>query len=1006
MAEDTGDTTGTAITVEAQPLASALRAFSDQSGLQVAYVATLAENKTSRGTHGAATVEGALSEILATTGLEYRFVNDGTVAIAAAETEQGGDRDPGKARGRKTPIPMAQNGRAAAATAEPNDDDRTAAGTAAREERQLDEIIVTGTHIRGTKPVGSHVLVMDRATIDETGLGTVQDVVRTLPQNYPGGVNAEDAIIGDSLNVSGSAGVNLRGLGEDATLVLVNGRRQPVGTAPRGENVDISSLPLAAIERVEVLPDGASALYGADAIGGVVNFVLRDDYQGAETRVRYGSVTDGGTDEFQASQSFGMSGRRGNILAVYEYYSRSALPASERPYAANSDLTAFGGENHGWTTSNPGNIVGMVTPNGEDTVQYAIPPGQDGTGLTAADLIPGVENLSNTHEGRWLLGEQKRHSAFVSGTLNISDKLRAFSELRYSKRNFEMRRGGEEFHGLEVPDTNPYFVAPDPTATSVYVDYNGIEDFGALRRIGDVKTYVGVFGFDADFAETWNAEIYASVGSETTTDTENWTNRSRLDEALGFDDPATPFDPNVDGYFNPFADGSNTPQNVLDYIAGGFSTSRLEGELRTVNATVTGELFHLPGGSVRAALGGHYREETLKRSAVDFDSGLEPSSRSLTDSDRDVTAFFAELLVPVVGEDNRVPGVHSLEFSLAARYEDYSDFGSSADPRFGLEWSPSEAVTLRATYGKSFKAPTLFQFAGSKVWLAWNVQDPTSPTGTSVGLVLQGANDDLQEENSTAWTTGFTVTPVGVPGLTFGATYFSVEYVDRIDTLPQNPFTLLLNEDLYTSVITRDPDTATVQTFLDSDHFLPFYLNPAASEVQVILDGRINNIAVMEVHGLDVNLDYDFGTDLGDFSIGLNGSYLMDFEQAFTDTAPLVDFVDTLNNPLSLRLRGRLAWSRNAWNAVAFVNYTGSYENTLRDPAERIDSLTTVDLHIRYDFGRGASSPTDGLFASLSVQNLFDREPPRVIDPIGLAYDSENADPLGRFVALQITKEW
>ncbi len=320
------------IEVDPQPLAAALNSLSAQSGLQFAYVTTVANGVESPGTSGTSSPADALDSMLAGTGLTYSYINDTTVAIAAAKAPDE-DTEPGKPRPASSPVLMAQNQTSAVPT-RTSKASLTSNNSDVEKKVVLDEIIVTGTTIRGVIPDSSPLSVYTALDIANTGATTFEQFISTLPQNLntltasaAGGLGGRGEFNSTSVN-----GIDLRGLGVGTTLVLMNGRR--LALSSQGRTPDISLLPLGAIDRVEVLTDGASAIYGADAVGGVVNVILRDDLDSAETVLGYGNVTSGSRRELRAEQSFGSSWNSGNALVSVGYFDRSELDASERDFAA------------------------------------------------------------------------------------------------------------------------------------------------------------------------------------------------------------------------------------------------------------------------------------------------------------------------------------------------------------------------------------------------------------------------------------------------------------------------------------------------------------------------------------------------------------------------------------------------------------------------------------------------------------------------------------------------
>src|SRR5256714_3505737 len=267
-------------------------------------------------------------------------------------------------------------------------------GSKTEDVSNLEEIVVTGSHIRGAEVAGSKVILISREQIDASGYGRVEDVLATVTQNF----NRANAAVGEPehafFNLNHGAEVQLRGLGFGTTLTLVNGQRQGA-SGYQGTFTDVSPIPVSAIERIEILPEGTAALYGSDAIGGVVNIILRRNFEGVEARVR-GSTTGSEATERSAALLVGHVGSRGNVLAGFQFNDSDALRCSERAYcAANADFRRFGGTDLRGFASNPGTIL--------DPLIAAIPHGQDGTQLPAPHLIPGTANYTNNEAAKELL---------------------------------------------------------------------------------------------------------------------------------------------------------------------------------------------------------------------------------------------------------------------------------------------------------------------------------------------------------------------------------------------------------------------------------------------------------------------------------------------------------------------------------------------------------------------------------------------------------------------------
>jgi iron complex outermembrane receptor protein len=413
--------------IPAQPLSSALALYAQQSGLSTLVPADRFAGQFAPAVRGRFTREEALSQLLSNSNVRGEITPINTLSLEQDQSPQ-----PGRANA-ETRVRAEANANAEAPDVEADE-----------------EIVVTGTRIRGAAPAGSNLIELSREDLDATGRLTLQDALQTLPQNFAGSQN--EGTVEGSLNArsnfSYGSTIDLRGLGADATLTLVNGRRlAPAGV---GNYVDISIIPLAAVERIEVLADGASATYGSDAVGGVVNIILNDSFEGAETRGYVTGTSQGGAEGVGFSQLFGFDWNSGRLTAAYDYRDRRQLDIDDRDFLASSDFRPEG-SNFSRTLANPGNIIRI----GATPVSLAIPEGQDGTSLTAADLIPGVLNLNELNEGAWLLPEQTSHSIFVSAQQDVSSVLTLSADLIATDREAYLERE-QLFANIVVPETNAY----------------------------------------------------------------------------------------------------------------------------------------------------------------------------------------------------------------------------------------------------------------------------------------------------------------------------------------------------------------------------------------------------------------------------------------------------------------------------------------------------------------------------------------------------------------------
>ena len=428
-----------------------------------------------------------------------------------------------------------------------------------------------------------------------------------------------------------------------------------------------------------------------------------------------------------------------------------------------------------------------------------------------------------------------------------------------------------------------------------------------------------------------------------------------------------------------------------------------EFSLWSLDIKADGPLTELPGGALRLALGAQMRGEKF----------TEKRPRIAVELERDIASGYAELVLPWVTEKNRRSGVERFEVTVAGRFEDYSDFGQSFSPKAGLAWSPIRSLNLRTTWGTSFKAPLLHQMNPADIRPSvYNLF--VEPSGElTTAAFLEGSGVNLGPEESENWTAGFDFVPAGVLGLDLHASYFRIDYKDRIQA-PINGAEMFsaLALSYYAPFVTRDPDPALVRSFFEHPMFYTWG-DPAPSPEQVaaIVDGRLVNIAGKKLSGLDLSAAYRWSSGIGDVVLNVGGTHMLDVKERVLGGAPTVSRLNNVWDAVDLRLRSSVSLKRNALNATLFSNYTDSYNDSRAEivtgPGKRskVASWTTFDLTLSYDLGfRGRV--VDNATLTLSGTNIFDRDPPFVASPVGVHFDGVNATALGRFVALQFAAQW
>jgi outer membrane receptor protein involved in Fe transport len=378
---------------------------------------------------------------------------------------------------------------------------------------------------------------------------------------------------------------------------------------------------------------------------------------------------------------------------------------------------------------------------------------------------------------------------------------------------------------------------------------------------------------------------------------------------------------------------------------------------------------------------------------------------------RRVTAAYVELRLPLAGPRGS-RGDPALEITLADRGEKYSDFGSTNNPQGGAIWKPFEGISVRGTYGKSFKAPLLSQLnpVPSQVVIAPAAIFVPAPGGTLNTLAVIGGNPALKPEKATVWTAGLDLTPPEIAGLTVKLTYYDIVFREQIATV-EGAFCLCdayLDTTIFAPpILNRNPTNAQIQQLLAEPSYANiFNVDPAT--IGAILDGRFLNLSTVKTKGLDFRMGYKGQIAESGFDTGVDGSYIFTFDNQFTATAPMAPILNTVYNPSALRLRGRALLTRGGLTGGVYLNFVNAYTNNQITPYEHVASWTTADAIASYEFAatRGASR---GLSLSLSVVNLAGRDPPYVLNPasgFNVNYDGANANALGRYFSLRLGKRW
>ncbi|MFO1449403.1 MAG: TonB-dependent receptor [Opitutaceae bacterium] len=982
----------------------------------------------------------------------------------------------------------------------------------------LQRYVVTGSNIeRLDMEKVVPITVLDQDAMTARGAVLPVDLLTSLPSVVS--LPENETRLGSSGARGDNANINLRNMGATATLILVNGRRMAVNpmTAGLSQAVNVNQLPTRGIERIEVLRDGASSIYGSDAVGGVINYVLKRQFDGTEASLRFGAPEHGGGESIQGTFTFGSSfaGGRGRLFGTVEALYRDAIFLTERDFSSSADSSA--------RAEPPFNVAGG--PFDARSARGYWPTFRIGTSTANAYFRPvnGTPALTTTAPSRVTNPEffldlnqfgmasprMRRGNTFISGEFDLTDRLTAFGDFAYYKSESTMRR---QPLALNAPTSdqlmvmaidNPY----NPYGSRFYSATGAPNADGTARLTGAPRTVsftaMTLAGLKAETVTT-RADVIRLAGGVKgrISDTWGW-------EASGFHNKVKGIDeafPDVResklqqvlqrtdaSAYNPFgytfkvqngavvADQAYTnPQTVVDafsevYVreASSFITS---GDVRA-----SGNLFQFWGNQAKAAVGAEYRLEDLEDLRPPF-SGENPASSGLDPlnndfllhpprpdviGDRKVTSVYTEVVVPLISAERNWPLANTLELTASARYENYSDFGTTTKPKFGLNWRPISWLMLRGSYNEGFMAPSLAALFTSPRWSISagagdpdNYRNPVTNEGPYVQRTYFGGNPSLKPQESEGLTYGVVVDVPGIRGLSLTADWWQIS---RTNLLGQRSVAQIRDSDTalliaYTTAqiaagtpvgsidlgsgtpnYKGDPDVVRyartpedVATFATYNAANPGTPRAAAGRI-FSLNRPFVNISTSEHEGVDVGLRYVLPRQsFGNIVVSSDWSYLSRSESTLAPANVPPTVTNGLYSGGAARWRGTttLAWRKGRWSVNAGAYYVGKthdagatttaavYESLGRpsyiEPfftggqtvyRRVVDPVVSFNTTFGYSFGPNSPTLVRGTRLSLGILNLTDKEPP-LNSSEGFGYDtSVNQNLLaGRTWTLEITR--
>ena len=765
----------------------------------------------------------------------------------------------------------------------------------------LDRIEVTGSRIkRADIETSQPIFSLSRDDITAQGLTSVGDVIQNITAN------------GSTLNSTfnnggnGETRVSLRNLGANRTLVLVNGRRWIGGTGLGGA-VDLNTIPSAAVERIEVLKDGASTIYGSDAIAGVVNVILRQNFDGAEANAYYGQFDKGDGARQAYDFTIGTSGDRFSAMLGYGYVKEDPVMAGDRYISKEPTYTT--GNFFGSGTSPNGRFA--LCPGGYNPATNTCVGGQtnfnrgagtwtyDGAGSPARPYVPGVDAYNFAPEN-YLLTPQERRSVFGNASVDITDNVRFKTTVTYNQRVSEQLLAAMPVVLGLAPGATPLAQDVFISRNSIYNPYGAdvsrinrrITETGGRSFNQDVRTFAMNAGFEGtlNFGEKfydWEAGYFYGQNKANNT-THGLFNLIALGQALGPSFREADGTPRCGTAASPIA--GCVPMNMLGGVGGitqdmlDFSSFTAHDEYsytqKNYYANFSGDLFDLPAGALGFSVGAEHRTEDGYDSpdALINSGNTTGNARTATAGGYKVDEAYVELAIPVLAD---APFAKLLDFSLATRYSDYSNFGDTLNSKFGFRWKPIEDLLVRGNWSEGFRAPSIAELFAGQADSFPSLADPCNTanynTQTTVAQaqcraegvpaggyrqdsaqirITVGGNPNLQPEKSESYTFGFVYSPHFVEGLDVSLDWWKITLEDKIDTIG---------------------GATIIQQCLDSGGTGPscsLYTRNPAGDINTLLN-TTTNIGGTRVEGYDLTVGYKLPeTPYGKFSFTWDTTYL------------------------------------------------------------------------------------------------------------------------------------
>jgi iron complex outermembrane receptor protein len=961
-----------AIDQPAQALAGSLRSIARQTGISVLFDPGAVQGRMAQPVLGRLSAIEAISRALVGTGLAAEVMKDGVVVVrpaaAAAPTTPAGTSSGTRSDQLPPPMQIA----AADGGGAPGPASVDAEGVGSKDPAQ--RIEVTGSRLKrvafeGPTPVNTYT----REDIDRSGQPNLERFLAGLNEVS---MSAGEGGFGSTL---GQASVQLRGLPIGSTLVLINGRRvQAVGSA--AANIfNLNLIPLAAVERVEIVPVGSSAVYGGDALAGVVNVILKKSIDGHSFAARLGSGR--GTSDGSVSLATGGADEAGSYLLLGSYSRTTPLTAAERSFFRDGDYRRFGGTDVRVRNCTPGTVSSAGGGNlpGLGASFAGIPALAPDRVPVVADFVPtsGQANLCNlwaNGRGYTLVHGTETLGLHALGDRRLGGGWSIFGELSVAEDRLHARDIGLSLNNVLVPASNPFNpFGEDVRVTALLGPDNGLQGFKRHTRFTR-----GLLGLRGEVGAGWDAEITLS----TTRDSGGSRTFNGVTDVLARTAALAASAPGA--ALNPFTAGRAASDEVLQSIWSD-TTRESHGRKDQAGAFVRGSPLALPAGPLETIVGAEWSRDIYETTI--------PGDLAILDSRR-TGAVYGELRAPLLRSDAAAGRAWSLAaLTLAARRDRYNDFGSASTYQAGLEVRPARGLLLRASTATSFKPPTMLQTNVDPVGFPaewFGLVDPARDGEPVVtGEVVRGTNPALGPERGRAHALGAVWEPEGAEGTRFGLTAWRVRIDGLISIL--DPQAALDYEALFPGFVTRGPAT-----------------DGRPGPVSQVLLAEVN-FGGVDTAGVDVEAAYAWRTPTGRWSLGAGATRTTEYRVVLAPGAPEQDrlgrrFTDHWAPKWKARLWASLV--SGPWTVGATSRYVGAYKDA-GTRARQLGDFWVHDLSASVDlkkFGMPGSTGLKAAVLSLGVANLTDRQP-QFVETLPY-YDVTQADWRGRYANVRLSVDW